>query len=360
MKILLLSRYTWAGASSRYRTHLYLPYLRQQGHEITVAPLLSDFYIRRLYAQQPKPIFDVAWSFIRRAISLLGSSKYDLIWLEGEAFPWMPYWIDSMLFKSKIPYIVDYDDALFHRYDQHPSELTRKILGKKIDLVMKNASLVIVGNKYLAQRTFNAGAKRVEIIPTVVDIDLYPCTEQPRGQTFTIGWIGSLSTARYLLDIESVLQHFCREGKARLVIIGIRELALKGVDYEIIQPWSEELEIEQMKSFDVGIMPLTDSLWERGKCGHKLIKYMAMCRPVVASPVGVNSEIVDHGINGLLASSREQWIEALTALQQDAELRQNMGHSGRKKVEHQYDLQINAPKLEELLREAASNKLSRG
>ena len=349
MKILFLTRYTEAGSSSRYRSYLYLPYLRQQGHEITVAPLLSNLYIERLYARQSKPIIDIARSFVRRAINLLQSNHYDLIWLEGEAFPWMPYWIESFLFTSNMPYVVDYDDALFHRYDLHSLRVVRMMLGKKIDKVMSHAALVVVGNTYLAQRAYDAGAKRVEVVPTVVDVDRYPCTGQPNNQLFIIGWVGSLSTTRYLIDIENVLQEVCQNGIARLVTVGIRNVALTNVDYKVIQPWSEDVEIEEMKKFDVGIMPLVDSPWERGKCGHKLIKYMTMCRPVIASPVGVNTEIVDHGDNGFLVTTTKEWIDALTMLQNDFALREKMGRAGRKKIEQKYSLQVTAPKLTALL-----------
>jgi glycosyltransferase involved in cell wall biosynthesis len=345
MRILLLPRYTEAGASSRYRSYMYVQYLREQGHDVTVEPLLSDDYIERLYAERSKSVADIGRSFLHRAKLLIDTSGYDLIFLESEAFPWLPYWFESLLLASRIPYVVDYDDAIFHRYDRHPSGFVRGILGAKIDKIMHRAALVVAGNDYLADRARRAGARRVEIIPTVVDTRQYRCSAPNQEDIFTVGWVGSLTTARYLGQVEGVLQKFCSNGKARLVTVGIRRLRLTDVAMEVIQPWSEEEEVRQLQRFDVGIMPLEDSPWERGKCGHKLIKYMAACRPVIASPVGVNVDIVDHGKTGFLVSSPEEWVDALTTLRGDASLGERLGQAGRRKVEAHYSLEICAPRL---------------
>lgn len=350
MRILLLSRYTNAGASSRYRSYQYLPYLRDHGFEVTIAPLLRDLYIERLYARKSIPIFDVIRSYARRVALLLHSQRYDLIWLEYEAFPWTPYWIESLLFKTNVPYMVDYDDAVFHRYDQHTSNGVRWVLGKKIDRVMRGATLVTVGNEYLAKRACDAKALRVEIVPTVVDLNRYPLMPLPKNQNFTIGWIGSPITSHYLKGIEGALRTICQDGTARMVIVGETLFELDGVPVEM-RTWSVETEVQEVFKFDVGIMPLVDSPWERGKCGHKLIQYMACGRPVVASPVGVNQKIVEHGVNGFLASDTNEWIKALTILRDNPALREEMGKAGRKKVETQYCTNVTAPRLASLLNE---------
>lgn len=352
MKILLLSRYTDAGASSRYRFYQYLPYLRDQDFEVNVAPLLSDFYIRQLYTRQSIPKLNVFSSYARRIALLLQSQLYNLIWIEYEALPWIPYWVESLLFKSNVPYVVDYDDAVFHRYDLHQLSIVRKLLGKKIDRVMSNAALVIAGNEYLAERARYAGSPRVEILPTVIELSRYPIAPHPHNETFTIGWIGSLSTAKYLADIQEALKSVSQDRAGKVVTIGVQSANLDGLHYEIKQPWSESMEIEESFKFDVGIMPLPDSPWERGKCGLKLIKYMACSCPVVASPVGVNREIVEHGVNGFLASSTKEWIKALTTLRDDRTLRERMGKAGRKKVEMRYCTDVAAPRLVSFLREA--------
>lgn len=224
------------------------------------------------------------------------------------------------------------------------------MLGGKIATVMRLADTVIAGNAYLASYAQQAGAKRVESIPTVVDLDRYPATLPiSESQIFTIGWIGSPSTARYLRDIAPALAEVCKGDRARVRLIGSGPVDLPGVPVEVLA-WSEATEVEEIRRFDVGIMPLPDEPWARGKCGFKLIQYMACGLPVVASPVGVNAEIVASGINGLLASTPGEWATALQRLADDQNLRIKMGRAGRKKVEDRYCLHVTAQKMVALLR----------
>lgn len=354
MKILLLSRYDTLGASSRYRSYQYLPYLSKKGFEITVAPLVGNDYLKRLYSGNKKSLSNIVSNYSKRIIQLINSAQYDLIWLEKEAFPWIPAWLESLLFKSNIPYVVDYDDAVFHRYDQHNSGLVRWFLGKKIDQVMSKAALVIAGNNYLAQKALNAGANRVEILPTVIDLERYKPITLPEENTFTIGWIGSpMKSYTYLKTIQPALKEICKDDSTRVVAIGAAQIELEGVLLEI-QPWSEATEVEQMQKFDVGIMPLTHTPFEQGKCGFKLIQYMACNLPVVASPVGVNNQIIRDGTNGYKASSIEEWIEAFSVLKNDSLLRKKMGNAGRKIVEENYCLQVTEHKLARLLSEVTN------
>jgi glycosyltransferase involved in cell wall biosynthesis len=351
MKILLLSRYGVLGASSRYRTYQYLPYLREQGLEINVVPLLDDRYIQSLYSEKRISLLQVMLSYGKRVSLLLQSAQYDLVWIEKEAFPWVPAWFEVLL-TAKVPYVVDYDDAVFHRYDQHHSKIVKWLLGSKIDSVMRQAAMVIAGNNYLAERAYSAGAARVEKLPTVIDLERYPLVEPPKNEIFTIGWIGSPMTSHYLKQLQPVFQNLCQGGAARVVAIGAGKFEIEGVPIEVI-PWSESTEVKELQHFDVGIMPLPDSPWEQGKCGFKLIQYMACSRSVVASPIGINKEIVNQGINGFQASSPQEWIKALNLLKQNPLLRQEMGNAGRVMVESQYCLQVTAPKLAQLLYKAA-------
>src|SRR6266542_6639516 len=143
------------------------------------------------------------------------------------------------------------------------------------------------------------------------------------------------STVKYLSLIGDVIVDFCRAKKARLIVVGAREAALEGVRAEF-RPWSEATEVEDILSFDVGIMPLPDEPWERGKCGYKLIQYMACSRAAIASPVGVNSQLVQTGVNGFLARSDTDWRSALDTLWATPELRARLGRAGRQKVEAEY------------------------
>lgn len=348
MHLLLLTRYGPLGSASRVRFYQYLPYLQAHGLKITVSPLLADEYVQRLYTGKRQSLTFLARAYLTRLRALLTAQKFDLIWLEKEALPWLPASLENAL--TRVPIVVDYDDAVFHRYDLHSNPLVRASLGRKIDAVMRHAALVIAGNDYLATRAQNAGANHIEILPSVVDITRHQPTNQPNNQPspLTIGWIGAPVTAPYLHAIQPALAEICTESDTRVILVGSGPLSLPNVPLAI-RPWTEATEVENIQQFDVGLMPLPDEPFERGKCGYKLIQYMACALPVIASPVGVNQTIVEPGINGFLATTPEDWVKALRTLQQNPTLRRQMGLAGRQKVEEFYSLQANAPKLRKLL-----------
>ncbi len=348
MRILVLPRYSSLGSSSRVRFYQYIPILKSCGVELQVAALLDNDYIRRFYRGMRPSIPSIIAAYLNRMVWLKRSRAFDLLWIEKELFPWLPAWAEKVMKRMGIPYVVDYDDAVFHRYDKNSNPLIRALLGGKINSVMRNASVVVAGNDYLAERARQVGARKVEILPSVVDINRYTIKEKTR-ESFRIGWIGSPITAPYLGLIRDALGEVTRQTGARLLLVGSgNKDPLPGIDKEVYQ-WSEASEVEHIQSFDVGIMPVPDQPFERGKCGYKLIQYMACGLPVVASPVGVNTVIVEQAKTGFLASSKEEWIQALVNLFEDAGMREDFGRAGRKKVEQGYSLQISAPRLLEIL-----------
>ncbi len=352
IRCLLLSRYGRLGASSRVRSYQYLKFLQTQGIQVSVAPLIDDDYLKALYAGKPRQWKGISKAYLRRLKSLLGCRDYDLLWIEYELFPWLPAWVEWLLYRSKISYVVDYDDAVFHRYDLNSNWIARSILSKKIDRVMKLARLVIVGNEYLASRARKAGARRVVCLPTVVDLDRYPIRAPKTRSMFTIGWIGSPTTFPYLQLVQSALSEFCRQRKARLVLVGAPRIQINGVPTEF-REWSEDTEAMSIQEFDVGLMPLPDDPWARGKCGYKLVQYMASARSAIASPIGVNHKLIRHGVNGFLAEGQEEWVKALNFVCDHPEESDGMGRAGREIVEKEYCLQVTGPQLSMLLRKAA-------
>jgi glycosyltransferase involved in cell wall biosynthesis len=352
MKILLLSKYENLGSSSRLRFYQFIPYLKNRGINVQVEALLDNRYVSSLYSNKNPTVSTILISYFKRFFCLLKSNTYDLIWIEKELFPWLPAWAEVLLNKIRIPYIVDYDDAIFHQYDQHANHIIRKILGHKIDAVMKNAALVTAGNEYLADRARHAGAKNVEIIPTVIDLNRYFVKPERNHDIFTIGWIGVPTTVKYLKLVEPALQAFFKDKThpgAKLLIIGGGKVDLGDLPVEV-RPWTEATEAVEINEFDVGIMPLLDGPWERGKCGYKLIQYMACGKPVVASPVGVNKQIVKDGVNGFFAQHTPEWVDALNKIYNSPELKEKMGQQGRLDVEHKYSLQVVLPHLISLLK----------
>ncbi|HED33225.1 MAG TPA: glycosyltransferase [Gammaproteobacteria bacterium] len=352
MRVLLLSRYSRLGASSRVRFLQYLTFMESKGWQIEVSSLFSDDYLRALYhtdSGESSRWSSVIKGYWQRVMCLFQVRDYDLIWIEKELLPFFPAFAEWLLVKVGVKYVVDYDDALFHRYDLHRNALVRFFLKKKIDAVMRYATLVTVGNEYLARRAETAGAFQVELIPTVIDLLRYQPVMSAKKSTLLVGWIGSPATVHYLSMMAAVYVQLAKEFDVRFVAVGVGEEAIGDLPVEVL-PWSEETEVQLIQTFDIGIMPLTDSAWERGKCGYKLIQYMACGLPVVASPVGINHQIVEHGVNGFLAHGPDEWEHSLRVLLSDQALRQSMGGAGRTRVEECYSLQVQAPRLESCLR----------
>jgi glycosyltransferase involved in cell wall biosynthesis len=336
------------GASSRIRSYQYIPYLKSCGIDIVVAPLLDDEYLQNLYSGKRQSVLKVMDSYCRRIKLLCNVGLFNLVWVEKEVLPWVPTPVEELFVKRKVPFLVDYDDAVFHRYDHHNISIVKRLLGTKIDETMSKANLVTVGNEYLAERARRAGARCVEIIPTVVDLSRYSNRDEPIEKKFTIGWIGSPSTRKYLETVRPALAELCRAGKTQLVLVGSGEMNWPEVPI-VLRPWAEETEVNEIMRFDVGIMPLTDAPWERGKCGYKLIQYMACGKPVVGSPVGINNEIISQGINGFRAANIAEWIAVLDRMRDNREEAKVMGQYGRELVEHKYSLQVTAPRLAGLI-----------
>jgi glycosyltransferase involved in cell wall biosynthesis len=353
LRILLLSRYSALGASSRVRYLQYLPYLRTQGAEVKVSPLLSDAYLRALYSGGSR-WREVILGYLSRLRTLLQVQRFDVVIIEKEVFPFVPAFAEYVLYSLGIPYLVDYDDALFHRYDLHQNPFVRRLLGRKIDAVMRHSTTVVAGNDYLAERARHAGARRVEIIPTVVDADRYQPRLDRNNPVPVIGWIGTPQTSRYLMPLLPVFSQLKKQIPFRVIAVGARPDDFTDTVVEVV-PWSEDTEVSIIQTFDIGIMPLSDTPWERGKCGYKLIQYMACGIPVVASPVGVNQKIVKHGVNGYLAADNG-WGGHLTELLHCPDLRQTLGAQGRRDVEAWYSLQVQAPRFVSLIREVAGGE----
>ncbi|UUZ74634.1 glycosyltransferase family 4 protein [Polaromonas sp. P1(28)-13] len=351
--VLVLTKYGRMGASSRLRFLQYFSGLKSEGVRITVQPLLSDGLLQARYQRGSYGLGSLLRAYVDRCRALLRRRDFNAIWIEKEALPWVPLWMERTLLRG-VPYVLDYDDAVFHQYDQHHRAWVRCLYGGRLDGLMAKAALVVGGNNYLAQRARDAGARWTEVVPTVIDLDRYPHTLQPptTKKLPRIVWIGSPSTARYLHLLRGPLGKLAERQSFVLRVIGGGVVDIPGVQVEMV-PWSEDTEVENIRACDVGVMPLVDSSWERGKCGYKLIQYMACDLPVVASGVGVNSEIVQHGVNGYLANTSDEWVAALDKLLADKHLRAQMGGAGRHLVERVYCIQQTGPKMAWFLRVAA-------
>lgn len=349
MRLLLLPRYDRLGASSRLRLLQFIPYFKSQDLQITLKPLFGDTYVSNLYTGKSN-VWQVFNAYLKRIWDLLGASRQEILLVEKELFPWFPAFFDLLFVPKRAKLVLDYDDAVFHRYDEHKLALVRRVLGRKLDTLMKRADLVLAGNEYLAQRARSAGCHWVEIVPTVIDLTRYPKrAEKPANEILTIGWIGSPATADYLRLVAKSVTSIAGNNNVKFVAIGARPDQVADTPFEPLV-WAEDTEVASIQAFDIGIMPLPDAPWERGKCGYKIIQYKACGLPVIASPVGVNTQIVKNGINGFLAATDQEWLDAMTSLLQDGNLREKLGRAGRNSVESEYCLQVIGPRLVSLFR----------
>ena len=341
--ILLLSRYERQGASSRVRSYQFLDAFEAAGLRVDVCPLFDDDYVRRRHDPAGPPIAAVMRAYARRLRDLASARGHPVVWVEYEVLPWLPFAAESWLYAHR-PVVVDYDDAIFHRYDSHASASVRRVLGRKIDRIMAAARIVVAGNDYLAERARAAGARQVEILPSVVDPARYSARATFDAGGMVVGWIGSPATTPHLASVAPALASLRDLPGLRVETIGAAPFAVEGVAVSQ-RPWSEAAEAADIARFDVGIMPLPDDPWSRGKCGYKLIQYMASGLPVVASPVGANRRIVEHGVNGFLAGDLATWSRSLRTLHGDPALRARFGAAGRARVVAHYSRDVVAPRL---------------
>lgn len=376
MKIIIFPRYDSSQAATRVRVLQYLPFLMEAEIDVEIFPIINFDGISgrsnslKFWKSRLKSYYRVGKRLFKE------KGKKSLIHLHSELFPFMPFWLEYgyLLFLGKSKYIIELDDAWFHRYDAHNSTIIRLLLGKKINLLMRHSVLVIAGNQYIADRAKLVGAKRIEIVPTVVDFEKYENyllsskDKQPTSNKTVIpslqetlnyknkpiiGWIGSPATTKFLLTITNVIKRLNHNGIANFVAFGADPHQVNGLPIKVI-PWNEQIELETLCQFDIGIMPVTDSLFERGKCGYKLIQYMACGLPVVASPVGVNNAIVVHNETGYLASTEDEWFNYLSLLCSDFELRNQLGQEGRVRADMHYSLKVTSHRFVSLLKNASS------
>lgn len=354
---LVLSRYGLLGASSRVRFGQYFDALACEGIKCHLSPLLPDAYLPLRYREDPKRYVHAVGGYIRRTGVLLRARAFDVAWVEGELFPGLPALFEGLLAMTGIPYVVDYDDALFHKYDDCAYGPLNVLYRDKFRRLLSRSVGVTAGNAYLETLCLHNNAPRVTCVPSVVDLKRYISTGSTGSENhpLTIGWIGSPHTTKHLWLVESALHRLSRERSLVLMTVGASPL--EGYRVPVKQhPWTLESEIRLINEMDIGIMPLVDEPWERGKCGYKLVQYMALAKPVVASPVGVNKEIVSHGINGFLASDEQAWFDALRGLAVSADTRISMGEAGRARVVERYSVQAQAPVVAGVLRQAAAGR----
>ena len=357
--ILFIVPYPPEGASNRFRVLQFLPSLADEGIRTRVRP----FYSRKLWSilyrkgHILRKFLLGATCSVNRLLDLWRALFYDMVFIHRESFPLGPAWFERALRLLGKHYVYDFDDAVFLPNAAQPNRLFARLkCPGKTAAAVRLSRLTIAGNAYLAGYAHTAGASRVEVLPTVVDTELFcPSHKTDKDGALVIGWIGSTTTIEFLAPFLEIWPEIRRQvPKAVLRIVGGRlpDPLPDGVE---CVAWNLEDEITLVQGFDIGIMPMPDNPWTRGKCAFKAIEYMAAGVPAVCSPVGMNNELIVHGRPGYLPGGNDQWIESIVTLATDASLRSTVGAAGRNEIENAYSLKAAGPRFVRMLGESFSD-----
>lgn len=359
--MLVLSPVPAEGAGCRFRVMQYIPALEEAGLSVTVAPFFDARFFELVYRRGHYAAKCAA--FVRQSAErlklLMTRDHYDAFFVYREAYPFGPALIEAVLSHAgSRPLVYDFDDAIFLSNSSEANRFASALkYPQKVPSIIRRSALVLAGNDYLAAyaRRFTSS---VGVLPTCVDTTVFVPrrTPRPAGAPLVVGWIGTATTAAYLKSLGPSLSRVAARYPFELRVSGSGEpIEFPGVAASN-ERWSLDREVELFNTCDVGVYPLKDDEWAKGKCGFKAIQFMACGVPVVAAAVGVNTEIIEDGVNGFLAASESEWDDKLGALLSDASLRARLGAAGRKTIEERYSLAVNAPRLVAMLRDVMDRK----
>lgn len=339
MRVLCITPYPHRSADTRYRIEQYVPGLAAAGIHVVVRSFMSE-RLFAIYAQRGQTLLkarEVAAAVTRRLWDVVTAGSYDVIFLHKEAFMFGPPWLERALRARAGALVFDIDDAFW----SHPPQLRQ--IGKtlrdphKTDKIIALSDHVFAGNPRIAEYARHLNP-RVTILPTVIDTVRYQPRPPALDEVVTIGWVGRWSSAFYLDRLIDVLRALCaRHPNVRIKLIGAAQVDWPGV-HVLSQPWRLETELVDLQSLTIGLMPLADDEYARYKCGFKLLQYMGVGLPSVASAVGVNGDIIQDGVNGFLAATPTEWFDRLDQLITNRPLRAQLGALGRHTVETRYSL----------------------
>jgi glycosyltransferase involved in cell wall biosynthesis len=334
----------------RYRIYQFLPYLEAAGIVCVVHSLFSDdnYEVVNREGDVLRKAAALVSGAMKRISKLLRAQEFDAVVSYRQPIALWPGSAEALLARFKAPYIFDFDDAIYLPPPSPTSSISTLLRPPR--LVRKNielATVTVVAGDHVAAYA-RRYSSRVEVIPTCVDTERYPQHENwANSGPIVVGWIGSRSTSQYLHVLDDVWQRLAHKDRVIFRVIG-GSYAHSSVRVEEVR-WSLETEAQDVAGFDIGVMPLPDDEWTRGKGGLKLLQYMAAGVPAVGSSVGGNAGIIRHGIDGMLASSTEEWIRCLDRLTGDPNLRRQLGGAGKTRVTERYSLSRWAPRWAELL-----------
>lgn len=327
--------------SQRFRFEQYLDFFESEGFTVHFYPFINEKTWKTIYSEGKviKKILGMLGSFLRRWGLLFQLHKADYVFVHREAAQMGPpifEWMIAKVLRKK--YIYDFDDAIWlPNYSESNAKFHRLKAYWKVKFCMKWADKITVGNNYLAEfaRQYNSN---VYVIPTTIDTENYHNqTVHYEKEKLVIGWTGSHTTMHYLEELVPVLQQLEKKFDFTFTVISNEAPVCSLKSLQFVK-WTKEAEIEELLQFSIGVMPLKEDQWSKGKCGFKALQYMSLGIPSVVSPVGVNTEIITNGENGFTPSSSTEWTEALEKLLTDRSLRHKLGKQGQATIEEHYSV----------------------
>ncbi|BDB56768.1 glycosyltransferase family 4 protein [Flavobacterium ammonificans] len=343
--IVYFTKYTEKGPSSRYRSFQYKDILEKEFH-IQYYPLFDDDYINNLYANKKINYYQILTSYCSRIFKVLKYLRTDkIVFIEYELLPYFPPILEYLLYKTNVKIILDYDDAIFHNYDLHSKKMVRYLYGNKIPSIVKYANTVITGSPYLSSYLNRFTTKIVEI-PTSVNYANYKskCQFKTSNNSISIGWIGSKSTSINIINIKEVIKKiYGINPKITFKFMGFDSNLKSQLDLPNVEfyNWSVKEELIFLNDIDLGIMPLEDTPFNRGKCGFKLIQYMAMGKPTLSTPLEANVKINRNNSN-LFATNKDEWVECINKFISNESFYREVGFRNQKIVEEYYSVEANS------------------
>jgi glycosyltransferase involved in cell wall biosynthesis len=344
--------------SQRYRIEQWQPRLEQEGIDLAFRPFADSRLMSLLHkhGRLSGKFSSVARAFVRRALDVPNVRRYDAVFIHRAACLAGPAVLERAIGLLRRPVIFDFDDAIYFLHTTTANRLFGwlKFPGKTAAICRLSAQ-VVVANSYLGDyaRQYN---RRVTIIPSSVDTDCYrPSKKTAMNGPVVIGWMGSSTSQTHLEAFAPVLRDLSARRGISLRVVSDREPELPGVEFEW-RRWSAATEVAELAGFDIGIMPMPDDQWARGKSAMKALLYMAMGVPVICSAVGTNCEVIRHGENGMLAASPQEWLDHFELLASDPAERQRLGEAGRRTVEQGYSMKHCASSFARVVEEAVANR----
>lgn len=346
MRVLFIAPYPTEGPSNRYRVEQYLPYIKDNGIDYSLRPFVSSDFFKIMYknGHQAKKVLYFLSATTKRLLDLIRAVKYDLIFVHIESFPFGPAIFEKIFVTLGKPIIYDFEDAVYLPNFRGANRMIDSLrCNNKFYQILRLSSHIIVCNRYMKELVSSYNPN-VTTIPTSIDTDKFRLKNfDLKNKRPVIGWIGSHTTAYYLRQLEKVFMALAKKYDFSLKIIGgNKDFSIPGVNI-INEEWDLKKDVDNFQQLDIGIYPLPSDERAMAKTPFKTIQYMSVGVPAVVSRVGGNIDIVQDGINGFLASNDDEWVEKLSLLIENPELRRNMGLSGRKTVEEKYSLKVNVP-----------------